>query len=162
MQISCPLVSKSYATHRGRRRQSENKSFVLRSSSCHKPCPNQSYMLDGSFLSLLKDHPSQRHSRSPPSSPVTARSSALHPASRSKGILTSRTRKMAISPRSTNYERLEGGMGPIRIKSRFPWKRFAIGAAVIISLVWFFGPREPERLPWSSKKSPRSYHDHRP
>ncbi|KAF8650978.1 hypothetical protein AX16_004993 [Volvariella volvacea WC 439] len=59
------------------------------------------------------------------------------------------------SPRSANYERLEGGHGPSRSnsisspngagpggKKRFAWKRFAIGAAVLIGLVWLVGPRE--------------------
>ncbi|KAF5373088.1 hypothetical protein D9758_001567 [Tetrapyrgos nigripes] len=61
-----------------------------------------------------------------------------------------------LSPRSSNYERLEGGMGPSKMGStkRFAWKKFAIGAAVIIALVWFFGPRETrQRLPWSSSGS---------
>ncbi|KAK7054490.1 Guanosine-diphosphatase [Paramarasmius palmivorus] len=60
-----------------------------------------------------------------------------------------------LSPRSSNYERLEGGMGPSRLpnKKKFAWKKFAIGAAIIIGLVWLFGPRERrEKLstPWSS------------
>ncbi|ESK87621.1 nucleoside diphosphatase gda1 [Moniliophthora roreri MCA 2997] len=62
---------------------------------------------------------------------------------------------MALSPRSSNYERLEGGMGPSKLpnKKKFAWKKFAIGAAVIIGLVWLFGPRERrEKLstPWST------------
>lgn len=58
-----------------------------------------------------------------------------------------------ISPRSSNYERLEGGMGPSRTGTkRFAWKKFAIGAAVLIGLVWFFGPRETRNLtPWTSQ-----------
>ncbi|KAI9058534.1 hypothetical protein FKP32DRAFT_1614935 [Trametes sanguinea] len=49
-----------------------------------------------------------------------------------------------FSPRSSNYERLEGGMGPSKNGSgrRFAWKKFAIGAVVIIGLVYFFGPRK--------------------
>ncbi|KAI0786178.1 nucleoside phosphatase family-domain-containing protein [Abortiporus biennis] len=54
-----------------------------------------------------------------------------------------------FSPRSTNYERLEGGLGPSRMSGlrRFGWKKFAIGAVVIIGLVWVFGPRRQDLLP---------------
>ncbi|KZT23410.1 nucleoside phosphatase GDA1/CD39 [Neolentinus lepideus HHB14362 ss-1] len=40
-----------------------------------------------------------------------------------------------ISPRSQNYQRLEGGHGPSRAGAkRFAWKKFAIAAAVLIGL----------------------------
>ena len=55
-----------------------------------------------------------------------------------------------ISPRSSNYERLESGHGPSRTGSnmrRFGWKKFAIGAVVIIGLVWVFGPRKTDIIP---------------
>ncbi|THV07987.1 hypothetical protein K435DRAFT_741518 [Dendrothele bispora CBS 962.96] len=58
-----------------------------------------------------------------------------------------------LSPRSSNYERLEGGMGPSKMGTsrRFAWKKLAIGVVVIIGLVWFFGPRETrQNLPWTS------------
>ncbi|KAJ4475764.1 nucleoside phosphatase family-domain-containing protein, partial [Lentinula aciculospora] len=60
--------------------------------------------------------------------------------------------QMAISPRSSNYERLEGGMGPSRTSNkRFAWKKFAIAAVVLVGLVWVFGPREPAKvLSWPS------------
>ncbi|TFY56187.1 hypothetical protein EVG20_g9026 [Dentipellis fragilis] len=48
-----------------------------------------------------------------------------------------------ISPRSSNYERLEGGMGPSRMGMRnFQWKKLAIGVVVIVGLVWVFTPSE--------------------
>ena len=57
-----------------------------------------------------------------------------------------------LSPRTANYERIEGGMGPSRgvPKQRiaWTWKKFAIGAAVLIGLVYVFGPRERRDLPW--------------
>ncbi|KAJ3539395.1 hypothetical protein NMY22_g4762 [Coprinellus aureogranulatus] len=62
-----------------------------------------------------------------------------------------------ISPRSSNYERLEGGMGPSRMPAqakgwrRFGWKKFAVGAAALIFVVWLWGPRE-SRLDWQSVK----------
>ncbi|KAF8882906.1 nucleoside phosphatase family-domain-containing protein [Gymnopilus junonius] len=57
-----------------------------------------------------------------------------------------------LSPRSSNYERLEGGHGPSRTgpptkRLWFGWKKFAVAAVVLIGLVYFFGPRE-RRLPW--------------
>ncbi|KAK0446889.1 nucleoside phosphatase family-domain-containing protein [Armillaria borealis] len=59
-----------------------------------------------------------------------------------------------LSPRSSNYDRIEGGMGPSRgypAKQKFAWKKFAVGAAVIIGLVWIFGPRERRHMPsWVS------------
>ncbi|KAH9480837.1 putative guanosine-diphosphatase [Psilocybe cubensis] len=61
-----------------------------------------------------------------------------------------------LSPRSSNYERLEGGHGPSRTGSpkRFAWKKFAIAAAVLIGIVYLFGPRETKNLPWKSKTTP--------
>ncbi|KDR83183.1 hypothetical protein GALMADRAFT_239021 [Galerina marginata CBS 339.88] len=58
-----------------------------------------------------------------------------------------------LSPRSSNYERLEGGHGPSRNggQKRFAWKKFAIAAAVLIGLIYFFGPRETRSLPWKPK-----------
>src|SRR5882757_1701922 len=58
---------------------------------------------------------------------------------------TFRSRFMStISPRSSNYERLEGGMGPSRLSNtrRFGWKKFCIVASVLIGLVYLFGPRQ--------------------
>jgi guanosine-diphosphatase len=59
-----------------------------------------------------------------------------------------------ISPRNSNYERLEGGMGPSRTQNRFAWKKFGIAAFCIIGLIWFFGPSEPRDLGWGRKKVP--------
>lgn len=60
-----------------------------------------------------------------------------------------RTRNMILTPRSSNYERLEGGLGPTRMNGmrRFGWKKFAVGAVVIIGLVWAFGPRKESLIP---------------
>ena len=59
--------------------------------------------------------------------------------------LTSRARYLmaVLSPRSSNYDRLEGGMGPSRVggTKRFAWKKFAVGAALLVAVVWLFGQR---------------------
>ncbi|KAI8978738.1 nucleoside phosphatase family-domain-containing protein [Trametes punicea] len=51
-----------------------------------------------------------------------------------------------FSPRSSNYERLEGGMGPSKTGPgrRFAWRKFAIGAVALVALVYFFGPRKED------------------
>lgn len=55
---------------------------------------------------------------------------------------------MILSPRSAAYERLENGHGPSRgasgVRRLFGWKKFAIGAVVLIGLVWVFGPRKED------------------
>ncbi|QRV92747.1 guanosine-diphosphatase [Ceratobasidium sp. AG-Ba] len=42
----------------------------------------------------------------------------------------------------------QGGM------KRFAWKKYAIGAAVLIGLVWVFGPRERRENMWGSSSDP--------
>ncbi|KIY65112.1 hypothetical protein CYLTODRAFT_424636 [Cylindrobasidium torrendii FP15055 ss-10] len=62
-----------------------------------------------------------------------------------------------LSPRTANYERIEGGMGPSRGVSKdrtLTWKRFAILAAFVIGLVYFFGPRHTKDLPWTDSSVP--------
>ncbi|TFK26883.1 guanosine-diphosphatase [Coprinopsis marcescibilis] len=60
-----------------------------------------------------------------------------------------------LSPRSGNYDRLEGGMGPSRIGTpawrRFGWKKFAVIATLLITVVWLWGPRE-RNIDWASVK----------
>ncbi|KAJ3551128.1 hypothetical protein NM688_g4910 [Phlebia brevispora] len=60
-----------------------------------------------------------------------------------------------FSPKSSNYERLEGGMGPSRLNSvrRFGWKKFAIAAVFVVGLVWVFGPRKEDIIPDKYKPS---------
>jgi guanosine-diphosphatase len=85
--------------------------------------------------------------------PPSQRSSGLETpadASRASSHLRSRYMDM-ISPRSSNYEHLEGGHGPARLVKRFAWKKFAVVAVAFISLVYLFGPRASRALPWKSK-----------
>lgn len=89
---------------------------------------------------------------SSPSPPPSARSSGLQIPTNFAQHIRSRYMSM-ISPRSSNYERLEGGHGPSRTggAKRFAWKKFAIAAVVLIGLVYLFGPRASSKLPWKSK-----------
>lgn len=114
-------------------------------------------------------------SRRPPDSAARRRSRGQHslsqqaaaPASSSSnaatrarlGLATTSPRHLfatMFSPRSSNYERLEGGMGPSRNNPvsirRFGWKRFAVGAVVIVGLVWVFGPRKEDIIPEKYEK----------
>ena len=81
-----------------------------------------------------------------PSPPPSAHSSGLQlPSTRSPFTNTFRSRYLSMmSPRSSNYERLEGGMGPSRLSyvKWFGWKKFAIVACVLIGLIYLFGPRQ--------------------
>ena len=56
-----------------------------------------------------------------------------------------------ISPRSSNYDRLEGGMGPSRISHLkwFGWKKFGLVACVLIGVIYLFGPRQKR---WSAQE----------
>ncbi|PCH39828.1 hypothetical protein WOLCODRAFT_116240 [Wolfiporia cocos MD-104 SS10] len=56
---------------------------------------------------------------------------------------------MFASRRSGTYDRLEGGMGPGRSTGfrLTAWKKLAVGAVVIIGLVYAFGPRKESMFP---------------
>ncbi|KAF4617218.1 hypothetical protein D9613_006321 [Agrocybe pediades] len=91
-----------------------------------------------------------------PASTTPTRTTGLDtPTLRSRYIMS------LISPRSSNYERLEGGHGPARTGAgkRFAWKKFAIAAAILIGLVYFFAPRQPKELPWKSGARPGPTYD---
>ena len=111
---------------------------------------------------LLKSGHKQQHSAaakistldSATSQPPTPTTQASALAAPNNTDIRYRMARMAISPRSANYERLEGGLGPSRMPAkRFAWKKFAIGAAAIIGLVWFFGPRESRTFKWRPQDS---------
>ncbi|KAK7449822.1 Guanosine-diphosphatase [Stygiomarasmius scandens] len=110
-----------------------------------------------SHLNSHHDEPqSSAHSTGTQNSTQHARSRLPTSASADTETLTQESHSLPssmLSPRSSNYERLEGGLGPSKMgtSKKFAWKKFAIGAAVIIGLVWVFGPRETrQRLPWPS------------
>ncbi|KAJ6453153.1 nucleoside phosphatase family-domain-containing protein [Mycena sanguinolenta] len=93
--------------------------------------------------------------RSPTPSPTTEEASANSSATPSPPSTTHpRTRKMA--PMSPTYDRLEAGARSPTYKMsfgkgngkqrRFGWKKFALGAGVLLVLVWVFVPREQRGL----------------
>ena len=96
-----------------------------------------------------KFSPSPSPSESPPPS---AHSSGLQvPTDAASTTHNFRSRYLTmISPRSSNYDRLEGGMGPSRISQRFGWKKFGIVACVLIGLIYLFGPRQHR---WTSQEN---------
>jgi hypothetical protein len=38
---------------------------------------------------------------------------------------------------------------------KFGWKKFAMGAGVLVALVYFFGPRAKKTLPWKTEPQQR-------
>ncbi|KAI9465389.1 nucleoside phosphatase family-domain-containing protein [Lactarius psammicola] len=63
-------------------------------------------------------------------------------------------KKLMVLPRSSNYERLEGGMGPSRLGVRnFTWRRIVLCLVLIVAFVWFLSPAEPKRV-WDGIKTP--------
>lgn len=62
---------------------------------------------------------------------------------RSKKSSFGLSRMASILPRVGNgYKRVDGGAAGQDGRVRFGWKKFTIGAVVVIGLVWIFGPRE--------------------
>src|ERR1700722_2777167 len=69
-------------------------------------------------------------------------------------------RMTIVSPRSNNYERLEGGPGPTKSTvKRFGWlgwKRLAILVVGVLTLFWVFRPRQDHYYgPWTPSSNPR-------
>ena len=72
----------------------------------------------------------------------THSNSNSHSFSRTRAKAKAKAKAMAIFPRSPNYERLEGGMGPIGPNSKshwkWTWRKFAVGTAVLVILWWLY------------------------
>ncbi|KAH9047695.1 nucleoside phosphatase family-domain-containing protein [Lactarius hengduanensis] len=67
---------------------------------------------------------------------------------------TGQLRKLMVLPRSSNYERLEGGMGPSRRGVRnFTWRKIVFCLALVVVFVWFWSPVEPKKV-WDGIKTP--------
>ncbi|KAJ7131409.1 nucleoside phosphatase family-domain-containing protein [Mycena epipterygia] len=74
-------------------------------------------------------------------------SSSVPPPTRSSAVsatlspTTARTR-IRMAPMSPTYDRLEAGRPPAKHSKRFGWKKFALGAGLLLALVWLFVPKE--------------------
>ncbi|KAJ7028418.1 nucleoside phosphatase family-domain-containing protein [Mycena alexandri] len=73
----------------------------------------------------------------PPAGHSSAVSATLSPT-------TPRTR-IRMAPMSPTYDRLEAGR-PLKHSRRFAWKKFAIGAGILLALVWLFVPKENRQI----------------
>ncbi|KAG7088209.1 hypothetical protein E1B28_012226 [Marasmius oreades] len=125
-------------------------------------------MMNGRPAVSLKSPPTHHLSSPSPARSTGSESSAIKHTARSRRTKSQEAEKLEeeqdveerptttatmLSPRSSKYERLEGGMGSGKMgnRKRFGWMKFAIGAVVLIGLVWLFGPRQDiKKLPWST------------
>jgi guanosine-diphosphatase len=56
-----------------------------------------------------------------------------------------------ISPRSSNFERLEGGLGPSRLGMRnIAWRKILLCLTITLGVLWFLRPSKESV--WSIKK----------
>ncbi|KAJ6585612.1 nucleoside phosphatase family-domain-containing protein [Mycena capillaripes] len=93
---------------------------------------------------VVKPEPPEITPTSPSSSvPPPAHSSAVS-ATLSPSTSRARTR---MAPMSPTYDRLEAGRPQGKQYKRFAWKKFAIGAGILLALVWFFVPKERRTIP---------------
>ncbi|KAK7022336.1 hypothetical protein R3P38DRAFT_1116727 [Favolaschia claudopus] len=87
--------------------------------------------------------------RSPANSPSSP-SSFVH----SSGVaatLSVSSPRARMAPMSPTYDRLEAGRPPVKQAKRFGWKKFAIGAGLLLVLVWLFVPKEKRSISsWTS------------
>ncbi|KAJ7506868.1 hypothetical protein B0H11DRAFT_2219544 [Mycena galericulata] len=85
-----------------------------------------------------------------PSLPPTSATSAVSPAPTSASTRS----RHSMAPMSPTYDRLEAGRSPppsARTKPKlFAWKKFALGAGLLLVLVWLFVPKEKRALRWGA------------
>ncbi|CAL1712323.1 unnamed protein product [Somion occarium] len=85
------------------------------------------------------------HSPTSPTGPIKRK---FHKRHTSRSLKSKSGMFPPTSPRSNNYERLETGLGPSRMAGRrFGWKKFAVGAVVLLGFVWVLGPRKEDIIP---------------
>ncbi|KAF9054769.1 nucleoside phosphatase family-domain-containing protein [Panaeolus papilionaceus] len=125
---------------------SQSTSSTTSAASSPRPAPldfTHSGFSSFSLSQLQSSRSSQQNSQTSHSPPYSKTS---HSHSHTRSSSASNFITMLLSPRSSNYERLEGGHGPSRLSKRkyFTWQRFVTAAVVIIGLVWIVGPRRGE------------------
>ncbi|KAF7306283.1 hypothetical protein MIND_00419200 [Mycena indigotica] len=83
--------------------------------------------------------------------PTTSSRSSSVSATLSPSTATAPRSRTPMAPGSPIYDRLEAGRPPPKQSLRFGWRKFAIGASLLLVLVWLFVPKERRHLPkWSS------------
>lgn len=81
----------------------------------------------------------------PTNPPASTDNSSLH-TSKAGG----QSEKSMIFPRSSHYERLEGGLGPSRLGVRnIAWRRIVLGLTLIVGFFWLV--RHSQKTVWSVK-----------
>ncbi|KAJ7158066.1 hypothetical protein C8R46DRAFT_1110894 [Mycena filopes] len=80
-----------------------------------------------------------------PSSPIPPPSGLSSAVSATLSPTTPRTR-IRMAPMSPTYDRLEAGRPPLKPSKRFAWKKFAMGAGILLVLVWLFVPKEKRQI----------------
>ncbi|KAJ7174042.1 nucleoside phosphatase family-domain-containing protein [Mycena crocata] len=85
----------------------------------------------------LEITPPSPSSSVPPPARSSAVSATLSPASAVHPRL-----RIQMAPMSPTYDRLEAGRPPLKQSKRFGWKKFALGAGILLALVWLFVPKE--------------------
>ncbi|KAF7299581.1 hypothetical protein HMN09_00963400 [Mycena chlorophos] len=93
-----------------------------------------------------------------PPLPSPAHSSSVA-ATLSPASATAPRTRISMAPSSPTYDRLEAGRPPQKQSVRFGWRKFAIGASLLLVLVWLFVPKEKRHLPSWSSSSTKVYED---
>ncbi|KAJ7738331.1 nucleoside phosphatase family-domain-containing protein [Mycena metata] len=83
-----------------------------------------------------------------PSSSLPPRAGHSSAVSATLSPTTPRTR-IRMAPTSPTYDRLEAGRMPLKQSRRFAWKKFAMGAGILLVLVWLFVPKEKRQISMS-------------
>lgn len=90
--------------------------------------------------------------RRPQQSTVTHQSAPFSSAAASRSTLRvcGQSPNSMISPRSSNYERLEGGLGPSRLEMRnIAWRKILLCLTITFGILWFLKPSKESV--WSIK-----------
>src|ERR1700761_578406 len=80
-----------------------------------------------------------------PSSVPPAHSSSVSATLSPAFAIAPRTR-LRMAPMSPTYDRLEAGQPLGKQTRHFGWKKFALGAGLLLALVWLFVPKEKRHV----------------
>jgi len=100
------------------------------------------------FMSLNRDSGLSAFIRRRPPSSIVAHQSAPFPSTTSR--VCGHSANSMMSPRSSNYERLEGGLGPSRLGMRnIAWRKIVLCLTITVGVLWFLRPSKEST--WSIK-----------